>query len=60
MKVLIGVIIIVLAFLFLANIGIKKQEKMECQRWATQEKEYPLFEYTSWQLEQCEHYKIGL
>jgi len=58
MKVIIGVIVIILAFLFFANIGIKKQEKMECQRWATQAKEYPLFFYAEWQTEQCEHYKF--
>jgi hypothetical protein len=50
---IIVVIILFIAGIFSLKIGLERQEKYECNKWAEQAKEYPYFYYTDWQIEQC-------
>jgi len=43
-----------------ASRGVKNGEKAECESWAAQAKEYPLFFSADWQKEQCQTYGIAL
>jgi hypothetical protein len=49
-------IVFVLFFAFIANIGIRKQEKLECERWASEAEQYENYYLTDWQVKQCQNY----
>jgi len=40
------------------NEALDRQEVGECQKWATQAREYPGFFLATWQSEQCVHHGI--
>jgi len=46
-------LILFLGYIFLLNLGLKRQERLECLEWKRQEREYPNFYWTEWQIEQC-------
>jgi len=57
MKKLIAILIclvVYVLFFFLMNYGLHKHEQMECEIWATQSQNYPLYYFVDWQRQQCQ------
>ncbi len=58
-KIMIKAILCVLTgfiFLWVVNIGISKQEALECQQWRKDAEVYEGFYWENWQIEQCKNY----
>ena len=45
---------------YVADKGIKKNEKNECLKWEEQKQKYPCWYSAEWQVEQCSFYSIDL
>ena len=43
-----------------ANQGVKKMERIECQEWQRQGETIPSWYAVGWQVEQCLNYQIEL
>ena len=53
-------IIFIIGFFWIYEIGIQRQEKIECEKLQKQSKEYPLFYATDLEIEQCDRYNVSL
>lgn len=51
-------LVIFIGVVHFLNIGLRKQEQVECLKWKEQSEEYPLFYVLPWQREQCEYHSI--
>jgi len=63
MKTILSIIAIagsVVLFVWVASIGLNKQEATECLKWQAEAVEYPLWYSTAWQREQCEVHGLPL
>ena len=60
--VVLGVIMVVLIVgLFIAvPAGLKKMERLECEKWQDEAVKYPAYFLASWQKEQCDTYDIQI
>lgn len=54
----------VVAFLGVGSMvlvtGSNREERMECEFWQSQAKQYPSYYLTHWQKEQCDHDGIAI
>lgn len=57
---LVFIALIALAFFYSLSKGIQGSEKVECQKWMQESKQYPGWYSTAWQREQCKEYGITL
>lgn len=62
MKIILIAVITILSILFFGaiSVGIEKNEIKECHEWLAQSKEYRLYYFTDWQIEQCASHNIEL
>ena len=52
------ILLLFAVFLYWCHLGLKKAEKIECERWKRYEKEFPNFYWTKWQIQQCAQFDI--
>ena len=52
--------VLFVAFLFILNMGMNKNEVVECLKWQNQASEYPSFYLLQWQRDQCEAHNISI
>ena len=61
-KIIIGIgatlMIVGLVILFMDSVS--KNERIECQKWQKQAKEYPAYYLVKWQYDQCLTYGINI
>ena len=43
-----------IAFIKIMDAGFVRQERLECQQWQAQEKEFENFYWEDWQIKQCQ------
>ena len=56
-----GTFLLCLAIVFAVGylyvkVGLPKQERYECEKWAQEAKEYAGYYLLDWQIEQCNHH----
>ena len=60
MKSFISILIMFLVLGFILFKGFEIHERLECENWVRQSKEYVNWYFLDWQKEQCLHYQIDL
>ncbi len=49
--------VLLAVFLWVASIGVAKQEASECQKWLKEAEIYEDYYLQSWQIKQCQNYQ---
>lgn len=60
MKEFIILILIVIIFGFIINIGLGKTEKIECRTWQKQAEKHADYYLSEWQKQQCDYHNIKI
>lgn len=54
------ILLLSLVVLFIINIGVERQEKMECLKWKEEALMFPDYYLENWQIDQCDPYQIKI